>query len=282
MSFITHCLGLEYGNGLHALHGLDLRLTPGERVAVIGPSGAGKSSLLRLLGTALRPTTGSIEVLGVHPWQLSAAGLRHLRSRIGIIHQAPPIPPRLRVINAILAGRLGRWPGWKGLLSLVYPVDSAGAQQALARLDLADRLFDRCDRLSGGQLQRVGIARVFYQQPDLILADEPVAALDPILADATLAQIVAEAHERGATVLASLHAVDLALKWFPRIIGLRAGEIAFDLPAGSITQTMLRELYASEGHVVPTQASDPMLLNALAGARPAAEVVRLNDYRGRG
>ncbi|MFY9329253.1 MAG: ATP-binding cassette domain-containing protein [Georgfuchsia sp.] len=282
MSFVTHHIGLEYGSGLRALHGLDLRLKPGERVAVIGPSGAGKTSLLRLLGVALRPTTGGIEVLGVNPWQLSAAGLRRLRARIGIIHQAPPIPPRLRVINAILAGRLGCWPGWKGLLSLLYPADIAGARHALARLDLAERLFDRCDRLSGGQLQRVGIARVLYQQPDLILADEPVAALDPILADATLAQIVAEAGQRGATVVASLHAVDLALKWFPRIIGLRGGEIAFNLPTERITQAMLRDLYASEGYVVPTQASDPMLLNVLADPQPAAEVLHLDDYRGRG
>ncbi len=282
MSFLTHRLGLEHGNGLRALHGLDLTLARGERVAVIGPSGAGKTSLIRLLGCALRPTDGRLEILGHNPWQLSASELRRLRARIGTIHQAPPIPPRLRVITAILAGRLGQWPAWKGLASLLYPVDIAGAHEALARLDLADRLFDRCDRLSGGQLQRVGIARVLYQQPELILADEPVSALDPTLADAAIGQIVADAERRGTGVLASLHAVDLALKWFPRVIGLRGGELAFDLPAAQVTTAMLRELYASEGSVVPTQANDPALLNPVADGDENSRVVRLDSCRGRG
>jgi phosphonate transport system ATP-binding protein len=281
-SLVTRNLGLAHGNGLRAVHGLDLQLAPGERVAVIGPSGAGKTSLLRLLGTALRPTVGRLDVLGANPWQLAAGDLRRLRTRIGTIHQAPPIPPRLRVVTAVLAGRLGRWPAAKGLLSLLYPADIAGARAALARLDLADRLFERCDRLSGGQLQRVGIARVLYQQPELILADEPVSALDPMLADAAIAQIVAEAGQRGATVVASLHAVDLALKWFPRVIGLRGGELAFDLPAAQVDAAMLRDLYASEGNVVPTQANDPALLQALGDSGVGAQVVRLDSCRGRG
>lgn len=281
MSLTAERLGLTRANGYRALHDLDLRLVRGERVAVIGPSGAGKTSLLRLAGTALRPSAGRVEVLGAHPWRLSGAELRRLRTRIGTIHQAPPIPPRLRVVTAILAGRLGVWPAWKRLVSLIYPADIAGAHAALARLDLADRLFDRCDRLSGGQLQRVGIARVLYQQPDLILADEPVSALDPVLADAALAQIVEESTRRGATVVASLHAVDLALKWFPRVIGLRAGEVAFDLPVERVTESMLRELYAAEGGVPPTQAQDAQLATLAAPEPGAGHVVRLDNCRGR-
>src|SRR5204862_4047978 len=134
----------------------------------------GKTSLLRLLAAAQRPTDGRLEILGQNPWILPAGRLRQLRSRVGMIRQAPPMPPRQRVITAILAGRLGVWPWWRSLLSLVYPADIGGARDELARLDLADRLFDRCDRLSGGQLQRVGVARVLYQKPDVILADEPV------------------------------------------------------------------------------------------------------------
>ncbi|MGB9194914.1 MAG: hypothetical protein WCB88_13370, partial [Azonexus sp.] len=121
-----------------------------------------------------------------------------------------------------------------------------------------------------------------YQQPELILADEPVSALDPMLADAAIAQIVAEAGQRGATVVASLHAVDLALKWFPRVIGLRGGELAFDLPAAQVDAAMLRDLYASEGNVVPTQANDPTLLQAPAVLGVGAPVVRLDSCRGRG
>ncbi|MBN8451075.1 MAG: ATP-binding cassette domain-containing protein [Candidatus Accumulibacter sp.] len=291
MAFELQGVGLTHGNGFRALQRISIRLGRGERAAVIGPSGAGKTSLIRLLGVATRPSEGRLNILGRNPWQLPAGELRRLRARIGTIHQAPPIPPRLRVITAILAGRLGQWPAWKALLSLLYPVDIAGAQATLARFDLADRLFDRCDRLSGGQLQRIGIARVFYQEPDLILADEPVSALDPALADAALGELVAESERRGASLFASLHAVDLALKWFPRIVGLRAGEVAFDLPTAEVSNGLLHELYAAEGSVLPTQASAPAALRhggATAEAMAesgdgtlAANVVRLDTCRGR-
>lgn len=282
MAFELAGVGLTHDNGFRALQRVSLRLARGERVAVIGPSGAGKTSLIRLLGSALRPSEGRLAILGVNPWQLSAGELRRLRARVGVIHQSPPIPPRLRVVTAILAGRLGRWPTWKCLLSLLYPVDIAGAQAALARFDLADRLFDRCARLSGGQLQRVGIARVLYQQPDLILADEPVSALDPALADAALGELVAESERRGSGLFASLHAVDLALKWFPRIVGLRGGEVAFDLPTARVTQTMLHELYAVEGGVLPTQAMETATApEADAGSGADAKIVRLDTGRGR-
>ena len=253
MSLALDRLGLVHPNGHRALRGVSLSVAAGERVAIVGPSGAGKTSLLRIAAAALRPSEGRVEALALNPWRLAPGALRRLRARIGVIHQAPPIPPRLRVVTAVLAGRLGVWSTQRALLSLAYPSDIAGARAALARLDLADRLFDRCDRLSGGELQRVGIARALYQRPQLLLADEPVSALDPSLSDLAVGQLVAQAEASGATLVASLHAVDLALKWFPRLIGLRAGDIAFDRPAGEVSAAMLHELYATEGGALPLQ-----------------------------
>ena len=256
MGFRLEGVGLTHANGFTALAGVSLAAARGERIAVIGPSGAGKTTLLRLLGAALRPTDGVLSLLDADPWALPAGELRGLRARIGVVHQAPPLPQRQRVVTAVLAGRLGQWPLWRSVASLVYPLDIAGARAALARLDLGDRLFDRCDRISGGQLQRVGIARVLYQQPNLVLADEPVSALDPALARQAVRVLVQDATARNATLVASLHAVDLALAEFPRVVGVRDGRIAFDLPASDVSEARLRELYASEGAELPTLANE--------------------------
>lgn len=266
MSLRLDQISLAYSNGFRAVNGVSCEISRGERVAIIGPSGAGKTTLLKLLATALRPSAGSLSVLGADPWRLDRTALRQLRSCIGMVHQAPPIPPRQRVVTAVLAGRIGRWPAWKGLLSLVYPVDIDGAEQMLSRMEIADKLFERCDRLSGGQLQRVGVARVLYQQPDLILTDEPVSAVDPALSDRIVGELNREAIARGVTLVASLHAVDLALHWFPRIIGVRAGEIMFDLPPVRVSDPMLEELYASESAQVPTQDNRPLEIRP-AGVR---------------
>ena len=247
MSFALDAVGVVHPNGQRALSALTLAASTGERIAVIGPSGAGKTTLLRVLGAALRPAEGSVKTLGTMPWQLPAGALKTLRGRIGTVHQSPPIAPRLRVVTAVLSGRLGQWSTLRALRSLLHPSDIEGAHEVLARLSLGDRLFERCDRLSGGQLQRVGIARALYQRPDLLLADEPVSALDPTLADATLGELVAQSEATGATLVASLHAVDLALRWFPRIVGLRNGEVAFDRNNAEVTPAMLEALYESEG-----------------------------------
>ena len=269
MSFALNGVGLTHANGFTALSGITLKAEKGERIALIGPSGAGKTSLLSVLGTALAPTAGTAEVLDFGQNSRLTVELAKLRARIGTVHQAPPIPGRQRVVTAVLAGKLGQWPAWKSLASLLYPLDVPGARAALERIDLADKLFARCDQLSGGQLQRVGIARVLYQQPELILADEPVSALDPTLALATIRLLIAEAEARGATLVASLHAVDLALGNFSRIVGVRAGQIAFDLPAGEVSVPLLHELYASEGDELPVQAHEPHFLS-LAAANDAA------------
>ncbi|WP_417791342.1 phosphonate ABC transporter ATP-binding protein [Stutzerimonas xanthomarina] len=242
LSGVSYC----HANGHVALRDVTLQLAHGERVALIGPSGAGKTTLLRLLATHLQPSTGEIELLGCQPWALSAGARQKLRGRIGLIHQAPPLPPRQRVITSVLAGRLGQWSLGRSLLSLVYPSDKNGAADVLGKLDLADKLFERCDQLSGGQLQRVGIARALYQNPTLMLADEPVSAMDPVLAAYSLNVLNREAVASHATLVASLHAVELALEHFPRVIAVRDGRILFDKPSDTVTSAELDALYANE------------------------------------
>ena len=260
MSIALRGVDFVHPNGQRALRGTSLEIRAGERVAVIGPSGAGKTTLLRLLATAIKPTVGGISVLGADPWQLDRRDLRQLRARIGMVHQSPPLPARSRVVTAVLAGRLGRWPLWKALASLLYPADIDGAATMLSRMEIGDKLFERCDRLSGGQLQRVGVARVLYQQPDLILTDEPVSAVDPALSDRVIGELNREAQARNVTLVASLHAVDLALHWFPRIVGIKGGEVAFDMPPVRVTDALLKDLYASETAVPPTQANRPLVM----------------------
>jgi len=272
VAFALEQLSLTHANGFVALDSVSLAAAAGERIAVVGPSGAGKTTLLRVLGAALRPTGGRLTLLGAAPWSLAAGELRALRRRIGVVHQAPPLPPRQRVVTAVLAGRLGQWPLWKSAASLVYPCDIAGARAALARLDLGDRLFERCDRISGGQLQRVGLARVLYQRPDLVLADEPVSALDPTLARQAVRVLADDAAARGATLVASLHAVDLALAEFPRIVGVRDGRIAFDLPADAVDAQRLQALYAGErgADAAPPSLVDEPRFDAHPVEAPAA------------
>lgn len=261
MSLRLSGVSQRYAGGGEVLSGIDIEIAQGEQVAIIGSSGAGKTSLLWLLATGLRPSSGSLMLLGEDPWQSGAGARRRLRSRIGLIHQAPPLPPRQRVVTAVLAGRLGRWPQLRSCVSLLHPVDRDGAASALERLDLADRLFARCDQLSGGQLQRVGIARVLYQAPQLVLADEPVSAMDPVLAAHALRVLCDDARARGATLVASLHAVDLALAQFARVIGLRDGRVLFDRASADIDAADLDALYANEfcvsGQLPPAALSPP-------------------------
>lgn len=237
--------GLRHGQ-VRALDAISLRIGQGERVAIIGPSGAGKSSLLQLMATALKPSNGQLQVLGEQPWALSAAARQRLRARIGLVHQAPPLPPRQRVVTAVLAGRLGQWGTLRGLLNLLWPTDVPGARQVLAELGLADKLFVQCGQLSGGQLQRVGIARALYQRPQVLLTDEPVSAMDPVLAEHSLALLNRHALAHNVTLVASLHAVDLALAHFPRVIGIRDGQVAFDCAAEAVSEPLLQALYANE------------------------------------
>ena len=249
MSFQLDHIDFVHANGFTALTDLSLQAKSGDQIALIGPSGAGKTTLLSLIGTRLQPTHGRLTVLNQAVESENKRELRHLRSQIASIYQQPPLPGRQRVVTAVLAGRLGTWPAWKSLVSLLYPMDINGAADVLSKVQLSEKLFDRCDQLSGGQLQRVGMARVLYQQGALVLADEPVSALDPGLALAMIQLLQQDARERKATLIASLHAVDTALSCFERIVGLRDGQIAFDLPTQQVSQQMLDDLYANDATV---------------------------------
>jgi phosphonate transport system ATP-binding protein len=240
-----------------ALRGLSLHLNAGEAAAVIGPSGSGKTTLLQVAAAALPPTGGQV-LLGVQaPWSLPAAELRRLRGRLFLAPQVPPLPPRQRVVTAVLAARLPAISLARSLRTLFYPDDIPGAYAALERFDLGGKLFERVDRLSGGERQRVGLARALLSPGSLWLIDEPLSALDPARAAQALRTLVSSAAERGATLLATLHQVDMALAHFPRIIGLRDGEVAFDLPSTEVTPARLQALYAQHEH-------------ELMGAPPAA------------
>jgi phosphonate transport system ATP-binding protein len=231
-----------------AVQGISLQIAAGEQVAVIGPSGAGKTTLLQVLACALPPTQGQLMLAGANPWSLPRSELQALRGRLFLAPQVPPLPPRQRVVTAVLAGRLPAMGLWASVQQLFYPRDMATAHHALQAFDLADKLFDRVDRLSGGERQRVGLARALVAPASLWLIDEPLSALDPTRSRQAITALTRSAAERGATLVATLHQVDVALAAFPRTVGLRDGRVVFDLPSAQVTQPLLAQLYAQFEH----------------------------------
>lgn len=226
------------------LNDLSFEVRRGEQIALIGPSGAGKTTLLATLALALEPAGGTLEMFGVQPWKLSSGQRHALRKRLFLAPQAPPLPPRQRVVTAVLAGLLPRWSLWTALRSLVYPRAAGAAYAALAPFSLEDKLFARVDRLSGGERQRVSMARMLVADTEVMLVDEPLSALDPRLAAQTLATVQEEAARRGATLICSLHQVELAHANFTRMIGLREGSVRFDTARANIDAELLAALYA--------------------------------------
>jgi len=226
-----------------ALDGVNLTVRRGEIVVLLGLSGSGKSTLLRHLDALELPTSGSVKVLGEDVPALTGRRLRTLRSRVGFIFQQFELVPSLSVLENVLTGALADLRGPRlGLWS--YP--KSKKLRALAHLDrvgLLDRAYQRADTLSGGQQQRVAIARALMQNPSILLADEPVASLDPESSDQVMALIREIAYEEGLTVLCSLHQVDLAIAWADRIVGLRHGAVVLDLPATGLSKAEVMEIY---------------------------------------
>jgi len=238
-----------------AIKPLSLTIEPGEQVAVIGPSGAGKTTLLHAISCALRPSTGRLTLDGTDPWSLSVSRLQRLRGNLFLAPQVPPLPPRQRTITALLAARLPSRSLWTSVRSLFYPVGIEDAYAALERFDLGEKLWVRVDRLSGGERQRVALARALLAPARLWLIDEPLSALDPTRAVMAIDTLTSAARERGVTLVATLHQVDVASR-FPRIIGLRDGELAFDLPAGELTRQHLERLYVQHEHELAGAPAD--------------------------
>ena len=247
------------GAGTAALHEIDLLVAQGEQVALIGPSGAGKTTLLATLACAQRPADGRFQLFGVDPWALPEGQRHRLRARLFLAPQTPPLPPRQRVVTAVLAARLPHWSLWRALLSLVKPQDPHAAWEALSRFQLGDKLYARVDRLSGGERQRCALARLLLSDAQALLVDEPLSALDPTLSQLTLNILRQEAARRGATLICSLHQVDMALAHFPRIVGLRAGRIVFDLPREAVSDAMIAALYGNQAAPADAPAALPRL-----------------------
>ncbi|MFQ6030982.1 MAG: phosphonate ABC transporter ATP-binding protein [Dehalococcoidia bacterium] len=226
---------------IEALSPMSFSIRPGERVALAGPSGSGKTTLLNLLSGMLQPDSGKL-CIGDQDLSRLMPG-QELSRLVGLIHQQYDLVPQLPVLHNVLAGRLGQWSLFRSLVSLVWPRDRQLAETALAQLGIEDKIHERTSHLSGGEQQRVAIARVMIQSPQLVLADEPVASLDPARAEEMLRLLTDLTANSGKTLVASLHSPYLIQKYFSRVIGLREGRIQFDRPTAEVTESVLDDLY---------------------------------------
>jgi phosphonate transport system ATP-binding protein len=245
---------LANGGWNEALRGVTLSIRPGEFIAIIGPSGAGKTTLLRLLNLTLRPDSGEVRVMGVNPADTGGKALRALRARTGTIYQQHNLIPSLRAVHNILAGKLASWSILRALYSLLSPRETTSAAEAARKVGVLGKLWERTDRLSGGEQQRVAIARALIQNPSNLLADEPIASVDPSRADALIQLLRELSEEDRKTMVVNLHDVPVALRHFSRIIGLHAGEVFFDLPPGEITENLLVGLYEGDEEIPEGEA----------------------------
>lgn len=235
-----------YSNGLHALKNVSLEINQGEFVAIIGLSGAGKSTLLRTINRMHDISEGSLTVNGQEVNDLSGKDLRKFRRKVGMVFQSFNLVTRTTVINNVLTSRVPDMPLWKSIIGLYSKEDKVIALEALDKVGILDKAYVRADQLSGGQQQRVALARTLAQKPEIILADEPVAALDPITAKQVMDDFKKINKELNMSVLINIHHVDLALKYADRVIGIKAGEIVYDGPATKVDSEVLKQIYGRE------------------------------------
>ncbi len=235
---------------VHALRGLSFSVEKGEFLVVIGLSGSGKSTLLRCINRLIEPTEGKIWLDGTDVARLSAKRMRRVRRRIGMIFQQFNLVDRATTVRNVLTGRLGYMPGWRSLLGLFSSQDKQTALANLERVGLRDKAYARVDELSGGQRQRVGIARALMQKPEILLADEPVSALDPATSHSIMQYLEQMNRQDGVTVIASLHFLSLARRYGTRIIALKDGQLVFDGPPKTIDNAKFKEIYGEDAEEV--------------------------------
>jgi phosphonate transport system ATP-binding protein len=257
-----------YPGGTRALDGISLDVRAGEFVVLIGLSGSGKSTLLRCINRLIEPTSGQVIFAGVDVTRAAGAELRRIRRRIGMIFQQFNLVRRSSVLSNTLAGRLGYRSSWRTLAGRPSRDDVGAALENLGRVGIADKAFARADALSGGQQQRVGIARALMQRPELMLADEPVASLDPATSHSVMKYLEEINKKDGITVICSLHFLSLARRYGSRVIALKAGKVAFDGRPEDIDERRFKEIYgedAVEVEIGPV-AAQPQPMSATEAA----------------
>ena len=235
-----------YANGVKALDDVNLEIEQGEFVAIIGLSGAGKSTLIRTINKMIDVTAGKVSVNGVDVSSLKGKELRAYRRKIGMVFQSFNLVNRTTVINNVLSARVAEMPFLRTLLGLYSKQDKIMALESLDKVGILDKAYIRADQLSGGQQQRVALARTLTQNPEIILADEPVASLDPVMAEVVMDDFKRINREMNITVVINIHHVDLALQYADRIIGIREGKIIFDGPVQEVNRELLRTIYGRD------------------------------------
>ncbi|MCO4096217.1 phosphonate ABC transporter ATP-binding protein [Macrococcoides canis] len=235
-----------YPNGHIGLDNVNLEINKGEFIVIVGLSGAGKSTLLRSINRLHEISSGDISIDGVSITQAKGNKLLMMRRNIGMIFQSFNLVKRSSVIRNVLSGRVGYHPTWKMVLGLFPKKDKQIALEALDRVNIVEKAYSRADELSGGQQQRVSIARALAQEPKIILADEPVASLDPLTTKQVMDDLKRINQELGITIIVNLHFVDLAREYATRIIGLRAGKVVFDGPVEQATDNAFSHIYGRE------------------------------------
>ena len=234
---------VTYPGGVHALRNVTLDVPAGQMLVIVGLSGAGKSTLIRAINGLVPLSGGDVLIDGQSVRQASPRQLRELRSRIGMIFQTFNLVKRTTVLNNVLMGRLHTTSTWRSLLGWYRPDDVELAMRALERVDIVEKAYVRAANLSGGQQQRVGIARALAQEPKILLADEPVASLDPPTSHVVMRDLQRINRELGITTIVNLHFLDLAKVYGERIIGMRQGELVYDGTGAQADENVFRDIY---------------------------------------